>query len=70
MSHWSQFIDGKWRFVCNGRKYIKWDNLSGAAFSNSPLVSRRQYFTVGFSVSWISPAKWLKSITINLPAPL
>jgi outer membrane scaffolding protein for murein synthesis (MipA/OmpV family) len=33
--------------------FIKWDDLSGAAFVDSPLVKKRQYFTVGYSISWI-----------------
>lgn len=33
--------------------FIKWDDLSGAAFANSPLVMSRQYFTVGFSINWV-----------------
>jgi outer membrane scaffolding protein for murein synthesis (MipA/OmpV family) len=33
--------------------FMKWDDLSGAAFANSPLVKSKQYFTVGFSISWI-----------------
>jgi outer membrane scaffolding protein for murein synthesis (MipA/OmpV family) len=33
--------------------FVKWDDLSGAAFVDSPLVKKRQYFTVGYSISWI-----------------
>jgi hypothetical protein len=33
--------------------FVKWDDLSGAAFVDSPLVNKRQYFTVGCSISWI-----------------
>lgn len=33
--------------------FIKWDNLNGAVFEDSPLVQTRQYFTVGFAVTWV-----------------
>lgn len=33
--------------------FIKWDDLSGATFVNSPLVKSKQYFTFGFAVSWV-----------------
>jgi len=33
--------------------FMKWDDLSGAAFVDSPLVKSRQYFTIGFGISWI-----------------
>lgn len=33
--------------------FMKWDNLSGAAFEDSPLVKSRQYFTFGFAVTWV-----------------
>jgi outer membrane protein len=33
--------------------FLRWDNLSGAVFEDSPLVTRKQSFSVGFAVSWI-----------------
>lgn len=33
--------------------FVKWDDLNGAAFVDSPLVKSRQSFAVGFVVSWI-----------------
>lgn len=33
--------------------FVKWDDLNGAAFVDSPLVTRRQSFAVGVAVSWI-----------------
>lgn len=33
--------------------FIKWDDLDGAVFVNSPLVENRQYFTFGFAVTWV-----------------
>ena len=33
--------------------FLKWDTLHGAAFENSPLVKRKEFFTGGFAVSWI-----------------
>lgn len=32
--------------------FLKWDNLDGATFADSPLVNNKQYFTLGFAVSW------------------
>ena len=32
---------------------MKWDDLEGAAFMGSPLVTRGQAFSAGFAVSWI-----------------
>lgn len=32
--------------------YARYDNLSGAAFADSPLVKRRNYFSTGFAVTW------------------
>jgi outer membrane scaffolding protein for murein synthesis (MipA/OmpV family) len=40
----------------NGQRiagFIKWDNLDGASFADSPLVARKQNFSVGFAVTWI-----------------
>lgn len=39
--------DGRWM-----GGFMKWDNLNGAVFVDSPLVRTRQYFTVGFAVTW------------------
>jgi len=39
--------DGRWT-----GGFMKWDNLNGAVFVDSPLVKTRQYFTVGFAVTW------------------
>ena len=33
--------------------FVKWDTLHDAVFEDSPLVKSKQYFTVGFAVSWI-----------------
>jgi outer membrane scaffolding protein for murein synthesis (MipA/OmpV family) len=33
--------------------FLRWDNLSGAVFEDSPLVTRKQSFALGFAVSWI-----------------
>jgi outer membrane scaffolding protein for murein synthesis (MipA/OmpV family) len=33
--------------------FVKWDNLSGAVFEDSPLVTRKQSFSFGFAMSWI-----------------
>jgi MipA family protein len=40
--------DGMWMGA-----FVRWDNLSGAVFEDSPLVSRKQSFALGFAVSWI-----------------
>jgi outer membrane scaffolding protein for murein synthesis (MipA/OmpV family) len=33
--------------------FLKWDTLHGAAFVNSPLVQKREFWTAGVAVSWI-----------------
>jgi len=33
--------------------FVKWDDLNGAAFADSPLVQRRQSFAAGFMVAWV-----------------
>jgi outer membrane scaffolding protein for murein synthesis (MipA/OmpV family) len=33
--------------------FMKWDSLKGAVFENSPLVRSKEYFTVGFAITWI-----------------
>jgi len=32
--------------------FMKWDNLNGAVFADSPLVKSKQYFTMGIAVTW------------------
>jgi MipA family protein len=32
--------------------FMKWDNLNGAVFADSPLVKSKQYFTIGFAATW------------------
>ena len=39
--------DGRWM-----GGFMKWDNLNGAVFADSPLVTTRQNFTLGFAVTW------------------
>lgn len=39
------------RFWVGG--YVRYDNLSGATFEDSPLVRRRHYAAAGFAVAWI-----------------
>jgi outer membrane protein len=33
--------------------FMKWDNLNGAVFADSPLVKSKEYFTAGFAITWI-----------------
>jgi MipA family protein len=33
--------------------FMKWDSLNGAVFANSPLVTSKSYFTIGWAVTWI-----------------
>jgi outer membrane scaffolding protein for murein synthesis (MipA/OmpV family) len=33
--------------------FVRWDDLSGAAFADSPLVQSRQSFAAGFMVAWV-----------------
>lgn len=33
--------------------FMKWDSLKGAVFADSPLVKSKQYFTIGFAITWI-----------------
>ena len=33
--------------------FVKWDDLNGAVFTDSPLLERKQYFTFGFAVTWV-----------------
>jgi MipA family protein len=33
--------------------FAKYDNLSGASFDDSPLIRKKQFFTVGLAISWI-----------------
>lgn len=40
----------------NGHRFgsfVKWDNLEGAAFADSPLVKVKQYFSFGFAATWL-----------------
>jgi MipA family protein len=32
--------------------FMKWDNLNGAVFADSPLVTSKHYFTIGFAMTW------------------
>lgn len=45
---------------CNKRQddiwmggFMKWDNLRGAVFADSPLVKSKQHFTIGLAFAWI-----------------
>jgi outer membrane scaffolding protein for murein synthesis (MipA/OmpV family) len=33
--------------------FVRYDNLSGATFADSPLVEQKNYFAAGFAVTWI-----------------
>lgn len=33
--------------------FLKWDNLSGAVFAGSPLVTSTHQFTFGWSIAWV-----------------
>jgi hypothetical protein len=33
--------------------FVRYDNLSGASFSDSPLVLRNSYFAAGIALAWI-----------------
>jgi outer membrane protein len=33
--------------------FIRYDNLSGATFANSPLVRQKDYFAAGIAVTWV-----------------
>lgn len=33
--------------------FMKWDDLRGAVFADSPLVTSKHYFTVGWAITWI-----------------
>lgn len=44
--------------------FVKWDNLNGAVFADSPLVRSREYFTIGFAVAWILD-KSEKTVQVN-----
>lgn len=32
--------------------FMKWDDLKDAVFADSPLVKSKQYFTIGFAMTW------------------
>lgn len=44
--------------------FMKWDDLKGAVFMDSPLVESKQYFTIGFAVTWVLD-KSAKMVTVN-----
>lgn len=44
----SKHHDGYWT-----GGFIKWDDLNGAVFADSPLIGNKQYFTIGFAVTWV-----------------
>ena len=33
--------------------FMKWDDLDGAVFADSPLVTSKRYFTIGWAITWI-----------------
>jgi len=33
--------------------FVKWDDLKGAVFADSPLVRSKQYLTFGFAITWV-----------------
>lgn len=33
--------------------FVRYDNLSGAVFADSPLVRQKDYYAAGFAISWI-----------------
>lgn len=33
--------------------FMKWDNLGGAVFADSPLVTSKHYFTIGWTITWV-----------------
>jgi outer membrane scaffolding protein for murein synthesis (MipA/OmpV family) len=51
----NQFMWGVGRRLGDTRlgAFVKWDDLNGAVFADSPLVTRKQQFTVGFVVAWV-----------------
>jgi outer membrane scaffolding protein for murein synthesis (MipA/OmpV family) len=42
--------------------FARWDNLGGAAFTDSPLVMQENYFAAGVGVAWI-----LKESSVRVP---
>lgn len=44
--------------------FVKWDDLSGAVVTDSPLVQSRQAFSAGFMVAWVF-AKSDKLVEVN-----
>jgi outer membrane scaffolding protein for murein synthesis (MipA/OmpV family) len=40
-----------------GGAYIRYDNLSGATFEDSPLVETKNYYSVGIGMAWIFAAQ-------------
>jgi len=51
----NQFMFGMGRRLGDTRlgAFVKWDDLNGAVFADSPMVTRKQQFTVGFVVAWV-----------------
>jgi outer membrane scaffolding protein for murein synthesis (MipA/OmpV family) len=54
------FSGSRFGFALTGRKrdlwaalFLRYDNLSGAEFEDSPLVRTRHSLTAGFSVAWV-----------------
>lgn len=33
--------------------FLRYDNLSGATFENSPLLKQKDYFAAGFAITWV-----------------
>lgn len=33
--------------------FMKWDNLGGAVFADSPLVKSSHYFSIGWAITWV-----------------
>ena len=33
--------------------FVRYDNLAGAAFEDSPLVRKKDYFAAGFAITWV-----------------
>jgi hypothetical protein len=33
--------------------FVRYDNLSGSTFEDSPLVRQKDYFAAGLAISWI-----------------
>jgi hypothetical protein len=33
--------------------FLRYDNLSGATFENSPLLKQKDYFAAGLAITWV-----------------